>query len=79
MKAVPENKHAALFESGAMLNYYACLQETEEEETKCNDEVTGTYIEFSNVDAELRGDFKDADEIKPMKYYEAINGPDGEV
>ncbi len=48
MKAVPENKPVALFESGAMLNYYVCLQEIKEE-IKWNNEVAGTYISSSET------------------------------
>ncbi len=62
-----------------MLNYYVCLQEIEEEEIKCNNEVAGPYIEFSNVGTRLGEGFEDTNELKPMKSNEVINGPDGEV
>ena len=61
-----------------MLNYYACLQEIKEEEIKYNDEVAGAYIKFSNVCTGLGRGFEDTNEIKPMIYNDAINGPDGE-
>ncbi len=63
----------------AVLNYYACLQESEEGKVKCNTEVDGAYVEFSNVGAGLGGGFENTNELKPMKYNEAIHGPDGEV
>ncbi len=53
IKSVSVNNHATAFESATMLNYYACLQEIEEEEIKCNNEVAGAYVEFSNVGAGL--------------------------
>jgi hypothetical protein len=69
-KTVPGNT------SLAMLNYYACIQEIEEEEIKCNIEVAGAYDEFSNVGSGLGGGFENTNELKPMKYNEAIHGPD---
>ncbi len=69
-KAVPGNI------SMAMLDYYACLQELEEEEAKCNIEVAGVYVEFRNIGAGLGGGFENTNKLKPMKYNEAIHGPD---
>ncbi len=34
------------------------------------------YVKFSNVGAGLGGGFEDTNELKPMKYNKAINGPD---
>ena len=59
IKSVPGNKHTNAFRRAAMLNYYACLQEIEEEEIKCNNEVSGAYVEFSNMGAGLGGGFED--------------------
>ncbi len=62
-----------------MIKYYACLQEIEEDEVKCNIEVAGAFVKFSNVRAGLGGGFEDTNELKPMTYNEAIHGPDGEA
>ncbi len=62
-----------------MLNYYECLQEVEEEEIKCDNEVAGVYVELINVGTVLRGRFEDTNELKLMKCNEAINGPDDDA
>ncbi len=41
--------------------------------------MAGAYVEFSNVGAGLGGGFENTNELKPMKYNEAIHGPDGEA
>ncbi len=63
----------------AILNYYACLQEIKEDEVKYNTEVAGAYVKFSNVSAGLGGGFENTNELKPMKYNEAIHGPNGKA
>ncbi len=37
------------------------------------------YVEFRNVGAGLGGGFKDINDLKPMKYNEAIYGPYGKA
>ncbi len=37
------------------------------------------YSEYSNVGTALGGGFKISKELHPIKYNEAINGPDGET
>jgi hypothetical protein len=54
-------------EATALANYYHCLEETD------------GIIEFANVRAGMRVGFKNTMELKPMKYKEAVNGPDGEA
>ncbi len=41
--------------------------------------MTVTYVEFGNMDTGLGEGFEDTHKLKPMKYNEAINGPDGEA
>ena len=63
----------------AFQNYYSCLQEIEASEFKQNLEVQNTYMEYQNVGAGVGGGFENTAELRPMKYKEAINGPDGEA
>ena len=63
----------------AFQNYYTCLQEIEASEMKENLEVQNTYMEYQNVGAGVGGGFENTAELRPMKYGEAINGPDGEA
>ena len=41
--------------------------------------MAGAYVKFSNVGDGLGGGFENNNELKPMKYNEAIHGPDGEA
>jgi hypothetical protein len=52
-------------EATSLANYYQCREDTDGK------------IEFANVGAGIGGGFKNTMELKPMKYEEAINGPDG--
>jgi hypothetical protein len=54
-------------EATALANYYQCLEDTDGE------------MEFANVGAGIGGRFKNTMELNPMKYNEAINGPDGKA
>jgi hypothetical protein len=54
-------------EATALATYYQCL------------EVTDGEIEFPNVGAGIGGGFENTMELKPMKYEEAINRPDGKA
>jgi hypothetical protein len=51
-------------EATALANYYQCLKDMDGE------------MEFTNVGAGIGGGFENTMELKPMKYEEAINGPD---
>ena len=46
---------------------------------KLSTEVSNVYVEYLNVGAGTGGIFEHTSELKPMKYNEAINGPDGEA
>jgi hypothetical protein len=52
-------------EATALANYYQCLEDADDE------------IEFANVGAGTGGGFENTMEFEPIKYQEAINGPDG--
>jgi hypothetical protein len=54
-------------EATALANYYQCLEDTDGK------------MEFTNVGASIGGGFENTIELKPMKYKEAINGPDGKA
>ncbi len=54
-------------EATALANYYQCLEDTDGE------------MEFDNAGASIGGGFENTMELKPMKYDEAINGPDGKA
>jgi hypothetical protein len=54
-------------EATALANYYQCLKDMD------------SKMEFANVGASIGGGFKNTMELKPMKYKEAINGPDGKT
>jgi hypothetical protein len=54
-------------EAAALANYYQCLKDTDGE------------MEFANVGAGIGGEFENTIELKPIKYKEAINRPDGKA
>jgi hypothetical protein len=54
-------------EATTLANYYQCLKDTD------------SKTEFANVGAGIGGGFENTMELKPMKYKEAINGPDGKA
>jgi hypothetical protein len=60
----PITGHTIGPEVTALANYYQCHEDTEGE------------MEFANVGASIGGGFENTMELKPMKYKEAINGPD---
>ena len=60
-------------------NYYDRLQEIDNDKVTLSTEVSNTYIEYSNVGAGTNGGFKHTSELKPVKYNEAMNGPDGKA
>ena len=63
-----------------MQNYFACLDEYDDEEVMLMTEVSNMAIdEISCVGAGLGGGFDNTSELRVMKYEEAINGPDGEA
>jgi hypothetical protein len=51
----------------ALASYYQYMKDTDGE------------MEFANIGASIGGGFEIIMELKPMKYNEAINGPDGKV
>jgi hypothetical protein len=51
-------------EATALASYYQCLKDTDGK------------MEFANFGASIGGGFENTMELKPMKYNEAINGPD---
>ena len=65
-------------EISAMQNYYACLAELDNEEFATAIEVHNLHVEVESVGAGLGGGFTNTNELKVMKYREAVNGPDGE-
>jgi hypothetical protein len=54
-------------EATSLANYYQCLEDTDGE------------MEFANIGAGIGGGFENTMKLKPMKYKEAINGPDGKA
>ncbi len=54
-------------EATVLANYYQCLKDTDDE------------MEITNVGASIGGGFENTIELKPMKYAEAINGPDNKA
>jgi hypothetical protein len=54
-------------EATALANYYQCLED-----------MDGKMV-FANVGAGIGGGFENTMELKPIKYQEAINGPDGKA
>jgi hypothetical protein len=54
-------------EATALVNYYHCLKDSDGK------------MDFANVGAGIRGGFENTMELKPLKYKEAINGPDREA
>jgi hypothetical protein len=61
----PTTGHTIGTEATALANYYQCLKDTDGK------------MEFTNVGAGIGVRFENTMELKPMKYNEAINGPDG--
>ena len=63
----------------ATMNYFASLAELEEKEVLGISAVENQFMEYANAGAGVGGGFKNTNELKPMKYEQAINGPDGEA
>ena len=59
-------------------HYFACLPELNNGEFNTVIEVENLYVEVKGVWAGLGGGFTNTNELKVMKYQEAVNGPDGE-
>jgi hypothetical protein len=57
-------------------NYYIVLGINENKERVLEDSYN-EFIEFINVGAGIGGGFSNTQELRVMKYHEAINGPDG--
>jgi hypothetical protein len=54
-------------EATSIANCYQCLEDTDGK------------IKFANIGACIGGGLENTMELKPMKYDEAINGPDGKA
>ena len=65
--------------SAATTNYFASLAEIEEDEVLGFAMVENEYVEYANVGAGVGGGFENTAELKPMKYDQAINGPEAEA
>ena len=65
--------------SAATSNYFASLAEIEEDEVLGFAMVENNYVEYTNVGAGVGGGFENTAELKPMKYDQAINGPEAEA
>ena len=63
----------------ATMNYFASLAELEQAEVLGISAVENQFMEYANVGAGVGGGFENTNELKPMKYEQAINGPDGEA
>ncbi len=63
----PATGHTIGAEATALANYYHCFKEMDGE------------MEFANLGAGIGGVIENTMELKPMKYKEANNGPDGET
>ncbi len=59
----PTTGHTIGAEATALVNYYQCLEDTDGK------------IKFANMGAGVGRGFENTMELKPMKYKEAINGP----
>ena len=68
----------AIGEVNAVQNYYASLQELDNDEIKQKVEIQSTHLEIGGVGAGVGGGFGNTAELRPMKLDEALNGPDGE-
>ena len=63
----------------ATSNYFASLAEIEQSEVMGISMVENEYVEYANVGAGVGGGFENTAELKPMKYEQAINGPEAEA
>jgi hypothetical protein len=63
----PTKGHTIGTEATTLANYYQCHEDMEGK------------MEFTNIGAGIGGVFENTIELKPMKYGEAINEPDGKA
>jgi hypothetical protein len=63
----PVTGHTIGAEAPALANYYQCLKDTDGQ------------MEFANIGTGIGGGFENTMELKPTKYKEAINRPDGKA
>ena len=66
----------AAVQFAAVQNYYSTLVKLDKEEVDLNGKLVNLYVEYSNVVAGIAGGFENMNDLKPMKYEQAINGPD---
>lgn len=74
----PTTGKSVSFKLGAVQNYFASLAELDNDEVHLDLEVSNGYVEYHNVGAGVGGGFENTNQLKPMKYDEAVSGPDGE-
>ena len=60
----------------AVQNYFGSLAELDNKEVDLNSELANLYVEYSNVGADVGRGFENTNELKPMKYKQAISGLD---
>ena len=60
----------------AFENYYQSLQELDNEEVENKLKFNHSQVEYLGVGAGIGGGFENMEELKPMKYQEAISGAD---
>ena len=65
-------------ELSAVHNYFACMADLDNEESSDTIGVENLCLEIESVGAGFGGAFTDTNELKVMKYQEAVNGSDGE-
>jgi hypothetical protein len=76
----PETGKTVTWDIGAVHNYYnALLDIVDDDELEVAMDNHIRFGEYANVGAALGGGFENTMELRPMKYDEAINGPDGEA
>jgi hypothetical protein len=63
--------------SMTQLNYYDVLGIVDENELQVIKSHNNALTKYVNVGAGIGGGFMNTQELKVMKYHEAINGPDG--
>ena len=60
-------------------NYHRALAQIDEQEVQTTRDFSNAAVEYHNVGSGVGRWFDHTSEIKPKKYKEAINGPNGEA
>jgi len=79
IQQAPEWIRATRNASDVTINYFASLAEIEEDEVIGISMIENECDEYANVGAGVGGGFENTAELKPLKYDQAINGPDTEA